>query len=404
MTETTAALAVTETTPAPAVTETTAPLAVTETTAAPAVTETTAAPALTGEPVKLTVISERSGPTAVDWMGDGAVAAAQEINAAGGIGGRPIEVELCNTEDDPNQAVSCAAGAANGDTMALVATWTSYEAGVLPITDAAGLANIGSFPVTGAGYVSPNSFPISGGGPLSLIAGIKAMQRDGAKTTSVLIPDLGGAADALVGLLQGLLGDAVGPVIKVPVPTPDLTSYAAAATEGADAVLASLPRGDQIRVVRTLRESGSDIRLGLLTDDTEGIAKELGQDGDGALVTSFYKPVALKDDPAVKRFVAAMQAADRPIQSVAELGYASVYLFAEAANRVLAAGGTLDRASIMRMMGTITDFDIGLLAPIDFTSPQTLIPGLRLFNTNVVVSVFKGGEVVTDPTFVDIAG
>ncbi|MDT5085449.1 MAG: Periplasmic binding protein, partial [Mycobacterium sp.] len=84
---------------------------VAETTAAPvvsnasgssptsAVAVTTTSPALTGEPIVLTVISERTGPAAALQMGDGAVAAAQEINAAGGIGGRPIEVKLCDTQD-----------------------------------------------------------------------------------------------------------------------------------------------------------------------------------------------------------------------------------------------------------------------------------------------------------------
>jgi ABC-type branched-subunit amino acid transport system substrate-binding protein len=359
---------------------------------------------LTGEPIVLTVISERTGPAAALQMGDGAVAAAQEINAAGGIGGRPIEVKLCDTQDDPNQAVSCAGDAADGSTMALVATQTIHEAGVLPITDAAGLANVGSFPITPAGYGSPNSFPLSGGGPFSLIGSIKAMQRSGAHITSLVVPDYGAAADALVGLLRNILGDAVGPTVKVPALTPDLTPYVAAATDGADAVVGSMADDDLIRFVRTFRESGSDIPLGLLNMDPERIAKELGNAGEGAIITTFYKPVALKDDPDVKRFVAAMEAAKVPIRSSAELGYASVYLFVDAANRVLAGGGTLDRASILQMLGTITDFDIGLFAPVDFTSPQTTIPGLRLFNTSVFGSVFKGGEVVTDPTFFDVAG
>lgn len=363
---------------------------------------TTTAPVLTGDPIRVMVIAEDTGPTAVEFMGDGAEAAALEINADGGIAGRPIEVEICDTENDPNQAAACARDAADGDYLALVAMWTNQEDSVLPITDAAGLANIGNFPLTAAGFTTANGFPLSGGTPFTAIGAIRSIQAAGGETASLVVPDIAGAGDAVIGILGSVVGpEAIGDVVRVPIPTPDLTPFVATADSGGDAIIAGLPEDDNVRLVRTFRESGSTDVLGLLTDDPEGLASELGDAGNGAVFSTFYKPISLSDDPAVAQFVDAMEAANLPVVSNAVYGYAAVHLLAAAADGL----PTLDRASLLAALNGITDFDIGLLAPVDFTTPQTAIPGLRLFNTSLIAGHFEDGQVVIDdPNFFDAAG
>ena len=360
---------------------------------------TAATLALTGAPVKVMVISDRSGPVANKPMGDGAVAAAKEINASGGIGGRPIDVTLCDTADDPNTAAACARQAANGDFVALVAMWTNQEASVLPITDAAGLPNIGNFPLSASGFTSRDAFPLDGGSPFWGIGTIRAMQRAGVKKTSFVIPDVAGAGSATIALLANVVGkNALGPVVRVPLPTPDLTSYVAAATHGADGVAGGLGNNDEPQFVRTFKQSGSSARLGLLTGDPEGLAKAVGAAGDGAVVASFYKPISVGDAP-VKTFVAAMKAAGLQATGQAEEGYASVYLLAQAAKGL----PTIDRASLLAALNATANFDIGLLAPINFTKPEQVIPGLRIFNTRMLAGRIEGGKVVSETQFFDAA-
>jgi ABC-type branched-subunit amino acid transport system substrate-binding protein len=358
---------------------------------------TTTTVALTGPPVKVMVISERSGPTAVNFMGDGAVAAAKEINASGGIGGRPIDVTLCDTAGDPNTAAGCARQAADGDFVALVAMWTNFEDSVLPVTDAAGLPNIGNYPLSAPGFTSPNAFPLDGGSPFLAIGMIRAMQRAGVKKTSFVVPDVAGAGAAAIGILGTVVGnDALGSVVRVPIPTPDLTSYVATATDGGDGVVGGLTFDDTVRFARTFKESGSTDRLGLLTGDPEKMAKTIGDTGEGAVLASFYKPIAVDDAP-VRKFVASMKAAGLEATSEAEEGYASVYLLAQAAKGL----ATIDRAGLVAALNATTSFDIGLLAPIDFTKPEQVIPGLRLFNTRLLAGQVKGGKVVSEPQFFD---
>jgi ABC-type branched-subunit amino acid transport system substrate-binding protein len=367
------------------------------TAASSAVTTTTVA--LTGPPVRVMVISERSGPTAVNFMGDGAVAAAKEINASGGIGGRPIDVTLCDTAGDPNTAAGCARQAADGDFVALVGMWTNFEDSVLPVTDAAGLPNIGNYPLSGPGFTSPNAFPLDGGSPFLAIGMIRAMQRAGVKKTSFVVPDVAGAGAAAIGILGTVVGnDALGSVVRVPIPTPDLTSYVATAADGGDGVVGGLTFDDTVRFARTFKESGSTDRLGLLTGDPEKMAKTVGDTGEGAVLASFYKPIAV-DDASVRKFVAAMTAAGLEATSEAEEGYASVYLLAQAAKGL----ATIDRAGLVAALNATTSFDIGLLAPIDFTKPEQVIPGLRIFNTRLLAGQIKGGKVVSEPQFFDAA-
>jgi ABC-type branched-subunit amino acid transport system substrate-binding protein len=360
---------------------------------------TTTTVALTGAPVKVMVISDRSGPVANKPMGDGAVAAAKEINASGGIGGRPIDVTLCDTADDPNTAAGCARQAANGDFVALVGMWTNQEASVLPITDAAGLPNIGNFPLSAPGFTSRDAFPLDGGSPFWGIGIIRAMQRAGVKKTSFVIPDVAGAGSATIGILANVVGkDALGPVVRVPIPTPDQTSYVAAATHGGDGVVGGLGNNDEPQFVRTFKQSGSSARLGLLTGDPEGLAKAVGAAGDGAVVASFYKPISVGDAP-VRKFVAAMKAAGLQATGQAEEGYASVYLLAQAAKGL----PTIDRASLLTALNATTSFDNGLLAPIDFTKPEQVIPGLRVFNTRLLAGQIESGKVVSEAQFFDAA-
>ena len=99
-TATTEAAAPAGTTTAPAET-TTAP----EETAAPEETEAPAPP--TGEPVKigiLTSITSNFAPWGLQ-VRDGAQLAVDEINAAGGAGGRPLELVIEDDQNSPEEAV-----------------------------------------------------------------------------------------------------------------------------------------------------------------------------------------------------------------------------------------------------------------------------------------------------------
>ena len=91
----------TTTTAAPASTETTAAPAGTDTTAAPASTDTTVAGGPSGEPIKIGAPLPLTGAYAADGehMKMGLEMAVADLNAAGGLLGRPVELKVFDIEE-----------------------------------------------------------------------------------------------------------------------------------------------------------------------------------------------------------------------------------------------------------------------------------------------------------------
>jgi branched-chain amino acid transport system substrate-binding protein len=64
---------------------------------------------LTGEPVLIGVQAPMEGPAAYPQTGYGAQAAEKYINEElGGIGGRPVKIQLCAGDNSPETAINCA--------------------------------------------------------------------------------------------------------------------------------------------------------------------------------------------------------------------------------------------------------------------------------------------------------
>ena len=63
----------------------------------------TQAAAVSGDPIKAMIISEASGPSG-DFANQFTIAqaAAKAINDSGGIHGRPLEVDTCDAQSNPN--------------------------------------------------------------------------------------------------------------------------------------------------------------------------------------------------------------------------------------------------------------------------------------------------------------
>jgi hypothetical protein len=54
-------------------------------------------------------------------------------------------------------------------------------------------------------------------------------------------------------------------------------------------------------------------------------------------------------------------------------------------------------------MPTVTNYESGIFPPTNFSQVQTLLPGIRLFNTSVLFTQVKGGQFVpVSDDFVDV--
>jgi branched-chain amino acid transport system substrate-binding protein len=92
---------------------------------------TSTAPPPTGKPVKIGLINQENETVAFPEGSKAAKAAVAYLNAErGGIGGRPVELELCTTGDSAESAVACANKFANDDSVPLVISNTYNSAAV----------------------------------------------------------------------------------------------------------------------------------------------------------------------------------------------------------------------------------------------------------------------------------
>src|SRR6202008_4066499 len=109
------------------------------------------------------------------------------INASGGVGGRPIEVEFCNDKFDPNEASACARKAVDSGVVAVVGSLNLYAANIFPILAEAGIPWIGGAGSSGPiELTDPISYPIHGGTPSMIMgAGAALFSLTGGETARV---------------------------------------------------------------------------------------------------------------------------------------------------------------------------------------------------------------------------
>jgi ABC-type branched-subunit amino acid transport system substrate-binding protein len=94
---------------------------------------------------------------------DGAQAAADQINAQGGIGGRKVVIMSCNSMYEPAVAVTCARKGVQAHVTAMIGCEPVWGTSGLPILAAAGIPSFNCIN-TPVDYTAPTSFGLQAGG------------------------------------------------------------------------------------------------------------------------------------------------------------------------------------------------------------------------------------------------
>jgi ABC-type branched-subunit amino acid transport system substrate-binding protein len=365
-----------------------------------------------GDPVKVMIILDESEEAGLrfDTARAGAEVRVDEINAGGGLGGsgRPVEIEYCVTELDPNEAAACAEQAADDeDIVAVVAGVIGNGDVVNPILEEAGIANIGSTAFSASDGLSPISFPVMGG----LIAAVGCQGSvlvDEADATDIAVAygDTPGAEQS-VALLDLVLGErdlAVENTTIVPVGKADVSAEVTSVTEGADGLVTAMDGETAKRVIRTARQQGIEIAIagsGAQQFTPEAI-DSLGDAADGLYLALWF---ATDEMPGrgVEEYVHAMEDADASDQSddLAKNSWLAFGLLDQAAR----GQQPINRTTILEAMGGISKYDTDGLSPtLDFTTPGTFLDGAqpRIVNTTCVYAQIEDGEIVAlDEAFID---
>jgi len=359
----------------------------------------------TGEPVKVVVILDESEAQGLrfDTARAGIRAKVADINAHGGLGGsgRPVKVEYCVTELDPNKDAECAREAADDpDVIAVVASVIGYGDSVNPILEEAGLANIGGTAFSQSDGLSPIAYPVMGG--LVAAVGCQATilaDKAGAKNISVAYSDTPGAELGAVLADQTLAPRNLAVKNKgvVPLGKPDVSAEVTAIADGSDGIVTASDGETAKKIIRTARQLGLDVALagsGAQQFTPEAI-EALGDAADGVYLALWFATDDTKA-PGVKEYLAGLKkihASDKS-DDLAKNSWLALSLLDRAAE----GQQTIDRASILSGLAGISDFDTGGLTPtLDFTQPGSFLGGAqpRIVNDSCTYGRIKDGKIVS---------
>jgi branched-chain amino acid transport system substrate-binding protein len=373
------------TTPAATTPESIAPVA---TDAAPVTTGAPAAPS--GDPVKVMVMGAFTGLYDTSFSFDAAKAAAQSVNAAGGVQGHPLQILTCDDKFDPNATLDCARQANDAGVVAII-SGLMLAGDYVDYAKQQGIPVIPAVGFQSAEFQSDITFPVTSGGAGLATAAIAEVLAQGVKTISLVYDDSSGvakpAAEAAAAGLKAQ-GINVANIIPMAIDLPDGSSILAAAEANGAEGVALLVQGSQAaKFIASADQADSKLVIGSYDLSLEpATIKTLAAAADGVIMASSFKQLTTKGDAGVTEFLAELSAYNPSLTtddwSIPGVGigvYAATHLVADAAGKA----ATLDAKGVLAALPTITDFDIGIMAPLDFSKPNTtFIPTFtRIFNT-----------------------
>lgn len=323
----------------------------------------------------------------------GAQVAADQINTAGGIGGRKIEIVVCNDGNDPNEAVKCARQAVASKVTAMVGGFTTFEANVIPVTEAAGIPWVAASPLSN--FTSRTTF-VLGGDPASGFFGLtKALTAKGCKKAGAVAEDFAGAhqAEKLFQLGMVAAGGHYGAPVFAPQNAADFApAVASAIGKGDDCIgIVSAP-ASAAKVIGAVAQSGKQITVGSVNTILPAqIISALGARADGVLSTSSFFPFT-SDEPGIVTLKGAAQKLQPGgvLDDFVLTGYVAVKVVEQAAKGVV----DLNAATLLAALPSVKGYDTGVGAVIDLSRPNPAKAFARIFNTKVYSLVARGGVFV----------
>ena len=363
-------------------------------------------PGSAGNPIKImTIASFQSQQFSVPQVRTAVEVAVEEINAAGGIGGRPVEASFCNDNFDPNEASSCAREAIDEGVVAVVGGTTPNAGAVMPLLEEAGIAWLAGSGTAGPIELeSPASYPLHAGAPgMGIGAGSRAVTLGGPNVVVMA----GENENSQIGGQQATRGAEIahGTVhaVTVPLNAPDYAAPAAAALAfRPDGISLATTPEDAAKVVQALRQAGYK---GIITGPSSlfppSSITALGAAAEGITVMSRLVPTTSTDVPEIAEFVSGMTAKDPQVR-IDDLGlnaWTGVRFLAK-----LLDGRTVEGPqSVLDALGSIeTPIELGTVPPypgVQNPPAEPDFPRVAAFAT--IEAKVDGGKLVQQGEFFD---
>jgi len=323
------------------------------------------------------------------------------VNASGGLAGRKVVVDFCDSKLDPNATANCVINACQND-FALVGT--SADA-LEDISDLDGCKNaagkaVGIPDLAAFGFLplacDPDTYLIEGYGPYCATA------RDNPQTYTANVGDAQYYTSKFKGLHGVFVYDSDVPTLKVdflPNFQGDTDLGIKADAQGSYAESGAAPQSALTPVISAIKAAGSSfVYAGSTPQNTILLEREAKLQGvnsvkiwacnsgcydssffqqGGSVVNGTYAQLTdlpfyteYQDNPALAGLVKQMGGTAN-LNNNAVLSYVMALLFQDAVQKAVANGGTLDRATLFAALKGETSFDAdGIIGPTNVGGHQ----------------------------------
>jgi branched-chain amino acid transport system substrate-binding protein len=295
---------------------------------------------LSGDPVVLGVQSLDTGPVAYPQNTYGAEAAEWYVNnELGGIGGRPLELDICSGDGTPETGVNCANGFVGSDVPVVFDAYDGTSVGAMtPILAEAGIPIVGTLAGQGVAEAAEYGTAFYFSGPLetSALGMVTVLSDQGAATAALAVtdaPSSHGYVDQLVKPLGEELGlDVTGVYTTVDNLNYQVLAQTELASDPDVAGVIALPEDACTGLVQALRQNGFEGTM--FAGSCSQFIEELGGEAAGAIVQPrLWVPRSYDNAPAeVQEELDAFSSAMEAVGYEDELSARSLYSFAGIVN------------------------------------------------------------------------
>jgi ABC-type branched-subunit amino acid transport system substrate-binding protein len=332
-----------------------------------------ATPTFTGSPIVIGQIGDFTGSAvgnAEPVVKSAAQAAADAVNAAGGINGHQLVIKACDAGGDPNKASQCARDLVAAGVVADVGDGEYFSDQYGSIFQTAGIQRIGQVPESSNDYTGQNSWPTQGGGAAMFIGGLLYAKKLGLSKVFVAVQDVPGASSqiAITEMAAKNIGLQVVGHAAIAETTPDMSSYVTQATKaGADVVNLGIGPVLLQQFAQTSAQLGAKFKISAAAEAvSDDMANKLGKPGgplDGAVLASAYPPVSATNNAGIVQFIKEMDAAhsagDKNAgpadRAIAISPWVAVHAFANLAKTIT---GDVTASSVLAALKTAKDVDL----------------------------------------------
>lgn len=358
-------------------------------------------PPLAGEPVKLMMIAPVSSGDTNPGAIQAALAAAEAVNRAGGIQGRPLELEICDEEFNINGAADCGRRAVEEGYVAVVGAQTTFGDGYIPVIAEAGIPTVGGAQGGASDLTATNAFPITSSTTI-VFGQVWTAQAAGAESYHLVIFDAGGTLDFMVPELEAVAEQA-GVVYagdtRIPLTAGDVSQFAAQAVEsGTESIGVALNTDAMVSLLDSLLDAGEDLsELAVVANAAiwQEIVDQFDGSIDGLYVVSCSYPPTYTENANVQRFQDEVDAVGGTAErnNAAFETWAAVHVTANALQEL----ETIDSASLTQALRASGPMEFDGIAPWDWTTKtfsEGLLNAINIYSDRYMVSQVIDGELV----------